>query len=78
MTQDKFKQMVNALCQTVNACPEGAPSGVLYIVAMQEGFTLELYERMINTLIKGGVLRKEGDVLFATKYLSETLKSFSS
>jgi len=46
--------------------PQGAPAGVIYAALMHGGCTLSQYESMERILVASKVVRKEGDLLFAT------------
>ena len=67
---EKTKQIVRALaravCETVAECgPLGAPSGAVYAALMAYGCSLSQYESLVSTMVTAGMLRKEGQTLYA-------------
>ena len=57
--------IASAIIETVRDCPEGAPSGPLYLAMMEKGCSLEQYEQLMAGLVDAGRLRKKGHLYFA-------------
>jgi hypothetical protein len=56
--------MVVALGETIKeAGSDGVPEGVLYAALMTRGVSLESFNRMVNLLIKAGVVKRSNHLL---------------
>lgn len=57
--------MMSAIINTVReAGPGGAPSGPIYAALMGHGCSLELYQRIMATLVEKRILRQRGHVYY--------------
>ena len=64
MTNQQAILIVRALVETVReAGPNGAPSSVMYAAFMAAGLPLEVYEHMIDMLVKGGLFKRNGHLI---------------
>jgi hypothetical protein len=67
-TAQQAKALI-ALCEiileTVQECPEGAPSGVIYAALMSIGITPQQYESLVDVLVKSGRITRSGHILRA-------------
>jgi hypothetical protein len=54
--------IVNAIVDTVNTVPGGAPNGVVYAAVMHI-LSLKQYEEIIAGLVTYGKIKKQGDLL---------------
>ena len=45
----------------------GAPGGVIYAALMGQGCTLSQFESLMAGLVRGGKLRRDGDLYFVTE-----------
>lgn len=68
LTQEQtttVQTFVAAIVETVGECGEhGAPEGILYAVLMGYGCSLELFRAMVDPMVRQGVLRRTGHVLY--------------
>jgi hypothetical protein len=61
-----LQQIALAIRDTVKeAGPMGAPSGHLYAAMMATGCTLDQYQQIIAIMVRKGMIRQQGDLLFA-------------
>jgi len=60
-----IKMIVNSVVQSLKANPEGTPEGSLYAVMMSQGCSLEQFNAIIGALCDAGMIRKQGNLLFA-------------
>lgn len=59
--------VLDAMLATIKECGgEGCPSGPLYATMMTTGMSLTQYEDLLNVLIKTGVIKRQGHVLYWT------------
>lgn len=62
---DAALALYRAILDTVRECgQDGAPSGVLYAALSARGCSLEQWQRIEANMIAGGLLRKQGHLLF--------------
>ena len=54
--------IVNAIVDTVNSIPGGAPSGIVYAAVMNI-MSLQQYQQVIDGLVMYGKIKKRGDLL---------------
>lgn len=54
--------IVNAIVDTVNSIPGGAPSGIVYAAVMNV-LSLQQYQEVIDGLVMYGKIKKQGDLL---------------
>jgi hypothetical protein len=64
---ETIKRVYQALIDTVNETPQGAPAGPMYAALMQY-MTLDQFTAMMDSLVYAKRIRREGDLYFpATK-----------
>lgn len=49
--------LAKALLETVQECPDGAPSGPMYMAVNAKGVSLDQYQAIMNALVKAGRIR---------------------
>lgn len=60
-----FVQLCEAVIDAVKEMgPQGAPAGPLYAAVMTVGMSLEQFERLMDTIVRSGRLRKSGHLYF--------------
>ena len=65
-TMKVLAEVMDIIYDTVKESGEmGAPSGPVYAALMSIGVSLDVYNAMIDSMVKAGRLRKSGHVLFA-------------
>jgi len=60
-----IKMIVDSVVQSLKANPAGTPEGSLYAVMNSQGCTLEQFNAIIGALCDAGMIRKQGNLLFA-------------
>lgn len=61
-----LREIIRAVYDTVKAAGDrGAPSSVVYSALMTAGCTLKQYDDIIDSMKHFGVIRHEGNLLFA-------------
>ena len=65
MTRHEANVYLAAILETVEAMPEGAPSGPMYAVLMGK-MNLTDYEMLVETAMSAGLLTKSSHVLYIT------------
>lgn len=64
MSQAKaLLEIIQALIATVEAVPEGIPSGHLYAQLMTKGCSLEQFKQIESIMVGSGKVVKKGDLL---------------
>jgi len=56
--------VVQAITDTINESPDGAPSGSLYLACQMHGMSLETYQQIMLGLVKAGKVRRQGHLYF--------------
>lgn len=60
-----IKLIINSVVDSLKANPSGTPEGSLYAVMMTQGCSLEQFNAIIGALCDAGMIRKQGNLLFA-------------
>lgn len=60
---ETIKRVYQAIIETVNDCPNGAPGGPMYAAVMQY-MTLDQFETMTNSLVYAKRISRKGDLYF--------------
>jgi hypothetical protein len=60
------QRVAEAIIETVNECPQGAPAGPMY-AAMMQFMSLDTFEQMMRLLVEAGRVRKQGHLYFPVK-----------
>ena len=60
---ETIKRVYQALIDTVNETPQGAPAGPMYAALMQY-MTLDQFTAMMDSLVYAKRIRREGDLYF--------------
>ena len=64
-----LKLVADAIIETVRETgKQGAPAGHLYAGLMAHGFSLENFQQIMHGLEQAGMVRKSGDLYYATKF----------
>lgn len=61
--------VITAVLETIEAHPQGMPSGALYALLMEFGCTSTQFSSLISLLTSTGAVREEGHLLFIGKRL---------
>lgn len=60
-----LKLVCDGIIQSLKTNPAGTPEGSLYAVMMSQGCSLEQFQAIISGLCNAGMIRKQGNLLFA-------------
>jgi hypothetical protein len=60
-----LKLICDGIIESLKTNPAGTPEGLLYAILMTQGCTLEQFEAIIKALCDAGMIRKQGNLLFA-------------
>lgn len=60
-----LKLVCDGIIESLKTNPAGTPEGVLYAVMMTQGCTIVQFRAIVTALIYAGMIRKEGNLLFA-------------
>jgi hypothetical protein len=68
MTQEDAKRVlanvVNAMLETVQEMPQGAPEGPMYLAFQHYGISLGTFQAITAALVDAGKVRRSGNVLY--------------
>jgi len=59
-----FVQTVRGVIDTIKEFPQGAPGGILYTAFMQNGYSLEDFQKVMDVACATKEIEKRGDVYF--------------
>jgi len=62
-----LRALADAIVETVNEFPNGAPAGPMYMAMSEAGMTLEQFEGIMSALVTTGKIRKSGHQYFPVK-----------
>ena len=62
-----LRQVCDAMLETVNESPNGAPAGAMYLACSNMGMSLEVFETVMGALVTAGKIRKLGHVYYPAK-----------
>lgn len=60
-----LKLICDGIIESLKTNPAGTPEGSLYAVMMSQGCTIVQFRAIIGALIDAGMIRKQGNLLFA-------------
>ena len=60
-----LKLICDGIIESLKTNPSGTPEGSLYAIMMSQGCTLEQFNAIISGLCDAGMIRKQGNLLFA-------------
>lgn len=58
--------VVQAIVETIDECPEGAPLGIIY-AALMGMITYDSFDNVITSLVQAGVIRVDNHVAYSVK-----------
>jgi hypothetical protein len=59
-----LRQIANAVVETVNEQPQGAPAGPMYLAFMAQGMSLNQFEQITGALVAAGRITRRGDCFY--------------
>ncbi len=64
LARDLVRLVANAVIETVNEQPNGAPAGPMYAAFMAQGMSLDMFEQITGTLVTLGKIKRRGDCFY--------------
>ena len=58
------RHVFNAIVETVNEQPDGAPAGPMYAAFMAHGMSLEQFEQITGALVAAGKIKRRGNCFY--------------
>jgi hypothetical protein len=66
-TLKALRALCDAIVETIEEFPNGAPAGPMYMAFAEHNMSLEVFEAIMSALVSAGKIRKSGHQYFPIK-----------